>query len=87
MSDEPEKRGRGRAAGFRMSNEHRDKIQKSNVLNALIEHAEGKREMSPSQVTAGLGLLKKCLPDLQNVQITGQDEGPVKMVIEWASKG
>ena len=67
-----------------MSNEHRDKIQKSNVLNALIEHAEGKREMSPSQVTAGLGLLKKCLPDLQNVQITGEDDGPVNLVIEWA---
>lgn len=86
MSDEPTKRGRGRQAGFRMSNEHRDKIQKSNVLNALIEHAEGKREMSASQVTAGLGLLKKCLPDLQNVQITGEDDGPVQMVVSWASK-
>ena len=40
--------------------------------------------MSPSQVTAGLGLLKKCLPDLQNVQITGEDDGPVNLVIEWA---
>jgi hypothetical protein len=83
-----EKRGRGRMAGFRMSEEHRAKIQKSNVLNALIEHAEGKREMSPSQVTAGLGLLKKCLPDLQSVEISGDDNAPLKMVIEWAkSKG
>lgn len=56
---------RGRKPGFRMSNEHRVKIQNSNILNALIEHVEGIREMSASQVTAGLGLLRKVLPDLQ----------------------
>jgi hypothetical protein len=60
---------RGRQPGFRMSNEHRVKIQNSNILNALIEHAEGRREMSSTQVTAGLGLLKKCMPDLQAVQM------------------
>lgn len=48
-----------------MSNEHRVKIQNSNILNALIEHVEGIREMSATQVSAGLGLLKKVLPDLQ----------------------
>lgn len=56
---------RGRKPGFTMSNEHRVKIQNSNILNALIEHAEGKREMSATQVSAGLGLLKKAMPDLQ----------------------
>ena len=55
---------RGRKAGFTMSNEHRVKIQNSNILNALIEHVEGVREMSSTQVTAGLGLLRKVLPDL-----------------------
>jgi hypothetical protein len=55
---------RGRKAGFRMSSDHRVKIQNSNILNALIEHVEGKREMSATQVSAGLGLLKKVLPDL-----------------------
>lgn len=55
---------RGRKPGFRMSNEHRVKIQNSNILNALIEHVGGKREMSATQVSAGLGLLKKVLPDL-----------------------
>jgi len=57
---------RGRKAGFRMSDEHRVKIQNSNILNALIEHVEGKREMSSTQVTAGVSLLKKVLPDLQS---------------------
>jgi hypothetical protein len=55
---------RGRRPGFTMSNEHRVKIQNSNILNALIEHVEGAREMSASQVSAGLGLLKKIMPDL-----------------------
>lgn len=56
--------GRGRRPGFVMSHEHRVKIQNSNILNALIEHVEGNRDMSATQVTAGLGLLRKVLPDL-----------------------
>ena len=58
-----------------MSHEHRVKIQNSNILNALIEHAEGTREMSSTQVTAALGLLKKALPDLNSVQLSGNAEG------------
>jgi hypothetical protein len=78
---------RGRQPGFVMSNEHRVKIQNSNILNALIEHAEGTRDLSPTQVTAGLGLLKKALPDLSAVTHSGDDESPLKLVIEWQSKG
>lgn len=71
---------RGRQPGFTMSNEHRDKIKNSNILNALISHAEGTRDMSATQVTAGLGLLKKALPDLSNVTLQGDDEGgPVNL--------
>lgn len=74
---------RGRKPGFVMSHEHRVKIQNSNVLNALIEHTEGKRDMSASQVTAGLGLLKKCLPDLTTVTLQGDDNGgPVGVVFK-----
>lgn len=47
-----------------MTDEHRVKIQNSNILNALIEHVEGTRDMSSTQVTAGLGLLRKVMPDL-----------------------
>lgn len=61
---------RGRKPGFRMSEAHRDKIRNSNILNALVEHVEGRRNMSPSQVTAGLGLLKKVMPDLSATDIT-----------------
>lgn len=58
----------------RMTDEHRVKIANSNILNALIEHVQGQREMSATQVTAGLGLLKKALPDLQNVEMSGPGE-------------
>ena len=74
------KRGRGREPGFRMSNEHRLKIQKSNVLNVLMQHAEGKREMTATQVQAGLGLLRKVLPDLNSVTLSGDDENPIELI-------
>lgn len=74
---------RGRKPGFVMSNEHRVKIQNSNILNALIEHVEGTREMSATQVTAGLGLLRKALPDLSTVTHQGdEDGGALRVVIQ-----
>lgn len=60
-----------------MSADHRVKIQNSNILNALIEHVEGKREMSATQVSAGLGLLRKVLPDLQATADAG-DAGELR---------
>jgi hypothetical protein len=62
---------------FSMSAEHRVKIQNSNILNALIEHAEGKREMSGTQVSAGLGLLRKIMPDLASTTISGDPDNPL----------
>jgi hypothetical protein len=62
-------RGRGREPGFRMSQEHRTKIQNSRILRVLIDHVEGREEISQARVTAALGLLKKVLPDLQGVTI------------------
>ncbi|GEC56792.1 hypothetical protein ABIF38_005253 [Bradyrhizobium japonicum] len=71
---------RGRKPGFRMSDEHRVKIQNSNILNALIEHVQGEREMSATQVSAGLGLLKKVMPDLAATTISGDEENPLTMI-------
>lgn len=65
-----------------MSEEHRVKIQNSNILNALIEHVEGIREMSATQVSAGLGLLRKVMPDLATTTIQG-DEGGGPLTITW----
>jgi hypothetical protein len=76
-------RPKGSGAGTKLSQSHRDKIANSNILSHLISHAEGTREMTSTQVTAAIALLKKCLPDLQAVQHTGNEGGPVKIEIGW----
>jgi hypothetical protein len=55
----------------------RTRIKTSMIVNRLTDHVLGTVDMSPSQVTAGLGLLKKTLPDLQAVQHSGDAENPV----------
>jgi hypothetical protein len=72
---------RGRKPGFSMTAEHRLKIQNSNILTALIQHVTEGRAMESTQVTAGLGLLRKVLPDLATTTIQGDEEGgPIEMV-------
>lgn len=51
----------------------RRRIQTSGILDALIEYAEGRRDMSSSQVSAALGLLKKALPDLSTLSLADGD--------------
>ena len=63
-----------------MSDEHRVKIQNSNILSALIAHACGEREMSATQVSAGLGLLKKIMPDLAATTISGDEDNPLNLI-------
>jgi len=63
-----------------MSEEHRVKIQNSNILSALIAHACGEREMSATQVSAGLGLLKKVMPDLAATTISGDEDSPLNLI-------
>jgi hypothetical protein len=75
---------RGRQPGFTMSNEHRVKIQNSNILNALIEHVTEGREMSATQVSAGLGLLRKIMPDLAATTIENGENGA--FVVTWQPK-
>lgn len=76
---------RGRKPGFRMSDEHRVKIQNSNILNALIEHVDGKREMSATQVTAGVALLKKVMPDMASQSFTDSEGNdlPTEVVMRF----
>ncbi len=60
----------GPAKGIVLSEQHRDKIRNSKVLQCLISHAVGEFEMSSSQVTAGIALLRKVMPDLAAVEAT-----------------
>ena len=60
----------------------RQKIQTSQLVNRLTDHVNGNVELSASQVTAALGLLKKSLPDLANVQHSGDKDQPIKTIME-----
>lgn len=62
-----------RTRRIRHDDDTRTKIQTSQLINRLTNHALGKLEkpMEPCQVTAALGLLKKTLPDLSATNVTG----------------
>ena len=62
-----------------MTEEHRLKIKNSNILSKLIIAAEGKEEMSSTQAQIGLGLLKKVMPDMKSVELTGDDDAPISV--------
>ena len=62
-----------------MSEEHRVKIQNSNILNALVEHVEGKREMTSTQVSACIAVLKKVMPDLSAIESSIEHSGEIKV--------
>lgn len=73
---------RGRPAGFRMDDSHRTKIANSQILNRLIGHVEGEVEMTSTQVTAGIALLKKVLPDMTDNMHRGDEDHPIRHLIE-----
>jgi hypothetical protein len=72
-----------RTRKIRHDEQTRAKIQASQLVNRLTAHALGKADMPASAVTAGLGLLKKILPDLAAVQHTGEDGGPIEHRVRW----
>ena len=47
----------------------RAKIQTTQIAKRLMDHILGNIELSATQVTAALGLLKKTLPDLQSLEV------------------
>ncbi len=49
----------------------RERIRTSMIARRLTDHALGKVEMTATQVSAALGLLRKTLPDLQAVAHSG----------------
>ena len=62
----------------RHQDEIREKIRASQIVNVLENHVLGKRKLKQTQVTAALGLLKKCVPDLSRSEVTGKDGDPVQ---------
>lgn len=65
----------------RHQDEVRAKIQASQLINVLQNHALGNcGELSPSRIKAIEILLKKSLPDLSAIELTGDEGGPIQIV-------
>jgi hypothetical protein len=68
------------------TDEIRAKIQATQLIKRLTEHALGTVDLKPEQVRSIDILLKKCVPDLSAVQISGDQDNPVKTVTEITLK-
>jgi len=75
-----------RTVKIRHDEETRARIQTSQLINRLEDHILNDLDLKPTQVTAALGLLKKTLPDLANVELSGSDDKPFQMVITWQNQ-
>ncbi len=61
-----------------LHSEHvRLKIKTAQLVNRLQDHAEGKVEMTSSQLKAAEVLLKKTLPDLSAMTVSGDEDRPL----------
>ena len=62
----------------RHQEEVRTKIQTSQLINVLQDHAlNGQSEIPPSRMKAIEILLRKALPDLSSTEISGVDGGDI----------
>lgn len=61
----------------------RAKIKSTLIINRLENHILNDIEMTASQVSAALGLLKKAVPDLSSVEIAGNEDKPLLHAFKW----
>ena len=73
-----------RTRKIRHDDETRAKIQAAQLINRLTAHALGelKTPMEASAVTAALGLLKKSIPDLTQVDSTVTADQTVRVIAD-----
>ena len=63
----------------------RKKIQVSQLLNVLQNHALGETEdLSPTRMNAIEILLRKSMPDMASVTISGDADQPLQHIVTWA---
>ncbi len=56
----------------------RDKIRASMLINRLMDHVDGKGELSQTQLRAAEILLKKVAPDLKAIEQSVEVEGELR---------
>jgi hypothetical protein len=63
----------------------RKKIQVSQLLNVLQNHALGiDEDLSPTRMKAIEILLRKSMPDMASVTVSGDSEQPLQHIVTWA---
>jgi len=63
----------------------RKKIQVSQLLNVLQNHALGETEdLSPTRMKAIEILLRKSMPDMASVTVSGDSDQPLQHIVTWA---
>jgi hypothetical protein len=63
----------------------RKKIQVSQLLNVLQNHALGEtEELSPTRMKAIEILLRKSMPDMASITISGDPDQPLQHIVTWA---
>jgi len=67
------------------SEQVRAKIQAAVIVQRFHDHFMGDLELTPSQIEAGKVLLDRSVPKLSQIQHTGDDEQPVRLVFGWKS--
>lgn len=80
---EEDKKTAGRPMGRRHQDDVRKKIQASLIINRFMEVFDGDLELTAIQVNIGKTLLDKVLPDLKAIELTGDDEAPIKHIVSW----
>lgn len=74
-----------KALNARRQEEVRAHIQADAIVRRLsgihMGEVRGEPALLAVQVRAGLGLLAKALPDLQSVSLSGEEGGPLQIVV------
>ena len=61
----------------------RERIQADRIIKKLENHILDNEDMTSSQVTAALGLLKKRVPDLAAIELSGDADKPIALEFKW----
>lgn len=67
--------------GTEWSERNREKMRSSNAVNLLIECAHGQIELGRERLKAIEIILKKTLPDLTSIELNGNKDAPIQIII------
>lgn len=73
----------------RLSRQHseqvRQKIQASVIIDRLTKHVNGELELSATQVAAANSLLDRSVAKLAQIQHVGDENRPLRIEVSWKS--